>query len=120
VDSTKPGISVVVPAYNSELSLRELARRLEPVLEAAAPRYELILVDDNSRDGTWQVIKDLVRTIPWIRGIHLMRNSGQHNALLCGVRAARHELIVTMDDDLQHPPEEIPKLQRSQRASQHC
>jgi undecaprenyl-phosphate 4-deoxy-4-formamido-L-arabinose transferase len=56
------------------------------------------------------VIQDLVRTSPWIRGIHLMRNYGQHNALLCGVRAARYDLIVTMDDDLQHPPEEIPKL----------
>jgi glycosyltransferase involved in cell wall biosynthesis len=110
VDSTQRGISVVIPAYNSALSLPDLTRRLQPVLEAAAAEYELILVDDASRDGTWQVIQDLVRASPWIRGIHLMRNYGQHNALLCGVRAARHELIVTMDDDLQHPPEEIPKL----------
>jgi glycosyltransferase involved in cell wall biosynthesis len=104
------GISVVVPAYNSELSLAELTRRLQPVLESAAVEYELILVDDASRDGTWQVIRDLVRTIPWVRGVHLMRNYGQHNALLCGIRLARYELTITMDDDLQHPPEEIPKL----------
>ena len=104
------GISVVIPAYNSELSLPELTRRLRPVLEGTAAPYELILVDDASRDGTWHVIQDLVRTIPWVLGVHLMRNYGQHNALLCGIRMARYDLTITMDDDLQHPPEEIPKL----------
>jgi glycosyltransferase involved in cell wall biosynthesis len=104
------GISVVVPAYNSELSLSELARRLQPVLDDTEAAYELILVDDASRDGTWNVIQDLVRNNSWIRGVHLMRNYGQHNAVLCGIRLARYELIVTMDDDLQHPPEEIPKV----------
>ncbi len=108
--SIQSGISVVVPAYNSELSLPDLARGLQPVLEAAATEYELILVDDASRDGTWQVIQGLVRAHPWIKGVHLMRNYGQHNALLCGIRLARYDSIVTMDDDLQHPPEEIPKL----------
>ena len=110
MDPVQPRISVVIPAFNSELSLAELTRRLQPVLEAAAAEYELIVVDDSSRDGTWQVIQDLVRTSPWIRGVHLMRNYGQHNALLCGIRLVRYELVVTMDDDLQHPPEEIPKL----------
>ena len=99
-----------MPAYNSELSLPELVRRLQPVLDAAATDYELIIVDDGSRDGTWRVIEDLSRDHGWVRGVHLMRNYGQHNALLCGIRLARHELIVTIDDDLQHPPEEIPKL----------
>lgn len=103
-------LSVVIPAYNSELSLPGLVSRLQPVLDSAAADYELILVDDASRDGTWQVIQDLARSNRWIRGVHLMRNYGQHNALLCGIRLARYELIVTMDDDLQHPPEEIPKL----------
>jgi glycosyltransferase involved in cell wall biosynthesis len=101
---------VVVPAYNSELSLPELVRRLEPVLDSIATAYELILVDDSSRDGTWRVIQELAREHPWVRGAHLMRNYGQHNAVLCGIRMADHELILTMDDDLQHPPEEIPKL----------
>jgi undecaprenyl-phosphate 4-deoxy-4-formamido-L-arabinose transferase len=110
VTSTRPDVSVVVPAYNSELSLPELVRRLQPVLDAAATEYELILVDDGSRDGTWSVIGDLSRDHGWVKGVHLMRNYGQHNAVLCGIRLARYELIVTMDDDLQHPPEEIPKL----------
>jgi glycosyltransferase involved in cell wall biosynthesis len=101
---------VVVPAYNSELSLAELVRRLEPVLEGVATGYELIVVDDSSRDGTWRVTQELAREHPWVRGVHLMRNYGQHNAVLCGIRQARYELILTMDDDLQHPPEEIPKL----------
>jgi glycosyltransferase involved in cell wall biosynthesis len=110
VDSSQLGISVVVPAYNSELSLHELARRLHQALEATTREYELILVDDASRDGTWTVIQDLVQTHAWVRGVHLMRNYGQHNALLCGIRRARYDLTITMDDDLQHPPEEIPKL----------
>src|SRR5690348_5138850 len=104
------GISVVVPAYNSELSLPELARRLRAVLRDVAPKYELILVDDGSRDRTWGVIRDLAEKNDWIRGVHLMRNYGQHNALLCGIRQARCEVTVTIDDDLQHPPEEIPRL----------
>ncbi|TMC75421.1 MAG: glycosyltransferase family 2 protein [Chloroflexi bacterium] len=108
--SPRTSVSAVVPAYNSELSLPELVRRLQPVLDAAATDYELIIVDDGSRDGTWRVIEDLSRDHGWVRGVHLMRNYGQHNALLCGIRLARHELIVTIDDDLQHPPEEIPKL----------
>jgi glycosyltransferase involved in cell wall biosynthesis len=99
-----------VPAYNSELSLHELVRRLQPVLDAVATDYELILVDDGSRDGTWRVIEELARDHPWVKGVHFMRNYGQHNAVLCGIRLARYELIVTLDDDLQHPPEEIPKL----------
>ncbi len=110
MNGSQPGVSVVVPAFNSELSLPELVRRLELVLKAAAHEYELILVDDCSRDSTWQVIEQLVREHDWVSGVHLMRNYGQHNALLCGIRLARHDVCVTLDDDLQHPPEEIPKL----------
>ncbi|RJP23501.1 MAG: glycosyltransferase [Candidatus Abyssobacteria bacterium SURF_5] len=103
-------LSVVVPVFNSQFSLPELARRLAPVLEATGEKYELILVNDGSQDQSWNVIRNLVEQYKWIRGIDLMRNYGQQNALLCGIRNARHEFIVTMDDDLQHPPEEIPKL----------
>jgi glycosyltransferase involved in cell wall biosynthesis len=110
VNASRPGVSAVVPAFNSELSLPELVRRLEPVLREAAPEYELILVDDCSGDRTWRVIEQLVREHDWVRGVHLMRNYGQHNALLCGIRLARYDIAVTLDDDLQHPPEEIPKL----------
>lgn len=107
---TSATLSVVVPVYNSEQSLPLLAERLEPALRALGGAFELILVNDSSRDGSWAVIQDLARKLPWVRGITLMRNYGQHNAILCGIRAARHELIVTMDDDLQNPPEEIGKL----------
>jgi glycosyltransferase involved in cell wall biosynthesis len=110
VNPPLPSVSVVVPAYKSALSLPELVRKLEPVLEGAASDYELILVDDGSGDGTWEVIEELAQGRDWVRGVRLMRNYGQHNALLCGIRRARYELTLTLDDDLQHPPEEIPKL----------
>jgi glycosyltransferase involved in cell wall biosynthesis len=103
-------LSVVVPVYNSEASLWLLIERLEPVLAAHAPHFEAILVNDGSRDRSWEVICQLTKQYPWVRGICLMRNYGQHNALLCGIRAARNQVIVTLDDDLQNPPEEIPKL----------
>jgi glycosyltransferase involved in cell wall biosynthesis len=67
-------------------------------------------VDDGSNDETWETISRLSQDRPWLRGVRLMRNYGQHNALLCGIRSARHEIIVTMDDDLQNPPEEVPRL----------
>jgi undecaprenyl-phosphate 4-deoxy-4-formamido-L-arabinose transferase len=85
-------------------------RRLEPVLETSASEYELILVDDGSSDGTWKVIEELAVRHSWVHGVRLMRNYGQHNALLCGIRRARYELTITLDDDLQHPPEEIPRV----------
>jgi glycosyltransferase involved in cell wall biosynthesis len=108
--ATRPSISVVVPVYNSEPILPELVKRLQPVLAGLANEYELLLVNDGSRDQSWKVIQELSRSFPWVRGINLMRNYGQHNALLCGIRVARNEVIVTMDDDLQHPPEEISAL----------
>jgi undecaprenyl-phosphate 4-deoxy-4-formamido-L-arabinose transferase len=104
------GVSVVVPVYNSASLLPRLVERLAPVLAATARDYELVLVNDGSRDASWSTIETLARTHPWVRGIDLMRNYGQHNALLCGIRAARHGIVVTMDDDLQHPPEEVPRL----------
>jgi len=106
----RQGLSVVIPVYKSELILPELARRLESVLSKLTPAYEVVLVDDSSPDRSSDVVCQLAHQYPWIRAVRLMRNYGQHNALLCGIRAARHGLIVTMDDDLQHPPEEIPRL----------
>lgn len=104
------GLSIVVPVYNSQDSLGELTTRLQQVLSLLVEAYELILVNDGSRDQSWLAICQLSQQHAWVRGINLMRNYGQHNALLCGVRAARYETVVTLDDDLQHPPEEIPKL----------
>jgi glycosyltransferase involved in cell wall biosynthesis len=103
-------LSIVVPVYNSEASLEVLAARIDSVIGTVYSPLELILVNDCSRDRSWEVIEKLQTKHAWIRGIHLARNFGQHNALLCGIRAARYPLTVTMDDDLQNPPEEIPKL----------
>jgi glycosyltransferase involved in cell wall biosynthesis len=104
------GLSVVIPVYNGALSLTELIARLSSVLPNCAEEFEAILVNDGSRDQSWDVICELVATYAWVRGVDLMRNYGQHNALLCGIRDVSYSAIVTMDDDLQHPPEEIPKL----------
>lgn len=104
------GISVVVPVYNSAAILPDLVTRLEPVLSATGSPFELILVNDGSRDESWPVIGQLAARHPWVRGLCMMRNYGQHNALLAGIRDARFDVTITMDDDLQHPPEELPKL----------
>lgn len=103
-------LSVVIPVYNSAASLDALVSELARVLPTVAETYEVILVNDGSPDNSWQIILGLTQRYPFVRGIHLRRNYGQHNALLCGIRAARHDIIVTMDDDLQHPPSEMPKL----------
>jgi len=109
-DSPSVDLSVVIPVYNSAEILAELVARLSPVLDAVAAASEIVLVNDGSRDASWTVIGELARTDRRVRGLDLMRNYGQHNALLCGIRAAAGARIVTMDDDLQNPPEEIPKL----------
>lgn len=103
-------VSVVIGVYNAAASLEPLVERLERTLTPIGLPFEVILVNDGSRDESWSIIQGLAVRRPWIVGIDLSRNFGQHNALLCGIRAARHEVIVTMDDDLQNPPEEIPKL----------
>ena len=103
-------LSVVTPVYNGEASVAELCRRLSEVLPRVATQHEIIFVNDGSRDRSWEVISELSSQTPAVRGLNLMRNYGQHNALLCGIRAAKYDVIVTVDDDLQHPPEEIPRL----------
>jgi len=104
------GISVVVPVYNSEATLGDLIARLRPVLEQLGRPYEAVLVNDGSRDKSWTAIERLCEQNPWVHGIDLMRNQGQENALLCGIRAAIYDTSATIDDDLQNPPEEIPRL----------
>jgi glycosyltransferase involved in cell wall biosynthesis len=110
--SPLPGISAVVPVYRSAASLPELHRRLSEALDALGlgGRSEIILVDDAGGGGTWDVIEQLAAADPRVRGVALSRNYGQHNALLCGIRLARYDLIVTLDDDLQNPPEEVARL----------
>ena len=81
-------VSVIVPVYNSEAILPALIKRLKPVLVALSCEFEVLLINDGSRDQSWAVIQRLTAENHWVRGINLMRNFGQHNALLCGIRAA--------------------------------
>jgi undecaprenyl-phosphate 4-deoxy-4-formamido-L-arabinose transferase len=107
---TSQSVSAVVPVYNSEPLLPTLVERLTAVLEETGHPYEVILVNDGSADASWSRIAELCAGDSHVRGLDLMRNYGQHNATLAGVRAAANDVIVTLDDDLQNPPEEIPKL----------
>lgn len=102
-------ISVVIPCYRSAQTLPPLTERLNDVLPSLAEEYEIILVVD-SPDDTWVVASGLATKYDHVQAIRMARNYGQHNALIAGIRAARMELIVTMDDDLQHLPEELPKM----------
>ncbi|MFC1657528.1 glycosyltransferase family 2 protein [Candidatus Moduliflexota bacterium] len=103
-------VSIVVPVYNSQESLEELTRRIETVLAREASGHEILLIDDGSADHSWEKICELAATNSRVHGFRLMRNYGQQNALLMGIRRAKGDVIVTLDDDLQNPPEEIPKL----------
>jgi glycosyltransferase involved in cell wall biosynthesis len=108
LEEIPPALSVVVPVFNAERSLGQLVEEIDRALGGST--FELILVNDGSRDQSWNVIEELASKYRWIRGFDLMRNYGQHNALLCGIRQARHQITATIDDDLQNPPAEIPKL----------
>jgi undecaprenyl-phosphate 4-deoxy-4-formamido-L-arabinose transferase len=104
-------ISVVIPVYNSARTLEQLHARLTETLRALGQTYEIVLVDDGSRDDSWAGLERMQSIDPeHVVAVQLMRNYGQHNTLMCGLEKARGRYIVTMDDDLQNPPEEIPKL----------
>ncbi len=103
-------VSVVIPCYRSAGSLPELIGRLTTVLDVATAEYEVLLVVDGSPDDTWAAASALAGKYNAVHAIQLARNYGQHPAIIAGVRAAVYDVVVTMDDDLQHPPEEIPKL----------
>lgn len=101
-------ISVVVPVYNSEHTLRELFLRTKTTFEKTALRFNVIFVDDFSKDKSWEVIQQLKIDFPnYVNGIRLAKNYGQHNASLCGIKHATGEWIVTIDDDLEYEPENI-------------
>lgn len=106
----KQNCSVIIPVYNGAKSLPQLVKELIPFLQQEFTLFEIILVNDGSRDNSWAVICDICRDNSSAYGINLMRNYGQHNATLVGIQHAKYELILTMDDDLQHPPSEIHKL----------
>ena len=103
-------ISVLIPCYHSEHTVEELLGELDRELSHIADSYEIIAIDDGSADGTSNKLASLCEEYKHLRLIQLSRNYGQHNAILCGLRAARYPLCVTLDDDLQHPPQEIKKL----------
>ncbi|MEO8054187.1 MAG: glycosyltransferase family 2 protein [Acidobacteriota bacterium] len=103
-------ISVVVPVYQSARIVPSLVDRVTAVLRATGAPWEVVLVNDGSSDGSWEAIRAACASHAGVRALDLMSNFGQHNAILAGVRAARYDVVVTLDDDLQNPPEEIPKL----------
>src|ERR1700744_1146015 len=107
----KADISIVVPVYNSAETLRELYIRVNAVCITLQKKYQLIFVDDGSSDNSWNILEELKKQNPSdIIAVKLTKNFGQNNALLCGFNYCNGEVIITMDDDLQHPPEEITRL----------
>lgn len=105
-----PHISIVSPVYRAELILPELISRIETSLNQITQDYEIILVEDGGPDDSWKVIKELSKSKPYIKGIKLSRNFGQHYAITCGLDHAKGDWVVVMDCDLQDQPEEIEKL----------
>jgi glycosyltransferase involved in cell wall biosynthesis len=106
----RPAYSVVVPVYNAEETLEELVSRLTQTFAKLNKTFELVFIDDNSKDRSWEILRSLRERHPKIRCYQLMRNYGQQNATMCGFRQAKGRYIITLDDDLQNPPEEIPSL----------
>lgn len=106
-------LSVVIPVYNSREMLADLLDRLRGVLEGLNQSYEVILVDDGSTDDSFCYLQKHKDNYPQLKIIRLAGNFGQQNAVLCGLRFAGGQRVVTLDDDLQHPPEEIPLLLQS-------
>ncbi len=103
-------ISIVIPVYNSEKSLAELYEGLSEALKQKYNRFEIILVDDGSKDGSFKVMCRLRSSDPDVKVVRLDGNFGQQNAILCGIRQASGDYVITMDDDLQHPPSEVIRL----------
>ncbi len=110
MNQLKKGFSIIIPVYNSSNSIKELNVRIINVFDKGNDEFEVIYVNDGSLDDAWQTICSIINPDKRIKGINLSKNFGQHNALLCGIREANYGTIITIDDDLQNPPEEIPKL----------
>jgi undecaprenyl-phosphate 4-deoxy-4-formamido-L-arabinose transferase len=107
----QPTYSIIVPVFNSEDTLEDLFERTKKVFEERDSTFEFIFVEDCGRDNSWDVLQKMKKEHhDLITAIKLHRNYGQHNATICGFGFARGEFVITIDDDLQHPPEEIPKL----------
>lgn len=102
--------SIVIPVYGSSKVLKTLYKRINNVFVDISNNYEIIFIEDCSPDNVWDIILDISSFDKRVRALKLSKNFGQHNALLCGIREARGNFIITLDDDLQNPPEEIPNL----------
>jgi dolichol-phosphate mannosyltransferase len=105
-----PYLSLVVPAYNEQENVELLLARVDAALRQTGRPFEVIVVDDGSTDDTPRLLEDAQKAYPWLRVLRLSRNSGQSTAFDAGFRAARGEVIATIDADLQNDPEEIPRL----------
>ena len=105
-----PEVSLVVPVFNEEATLEEVCRRATATLEELGKPFEVIVVDDGSRDGTWAIVEGVVAADPRVRGVRFKRNFGQHPAMHAGLVRARGDIVVTMDADLQNVPEDLPRL----------
>lgn len=102
--------SIIIPVFNSEKTILELYKRLTEQFGRISQDYEIIFIDDGSIDHSWGILQELRKKDNRVKIIHFIRNFGQHNATLCGFNYSNGNFIITIDDDLQHPPEEIPKL----------
>jgi undecaprenyl-phosphate 4-deoxy-4-formamido-L-arabinose transferase len=105
-----PFISIIIPVYNSENILPDLYKRIVVVCKDLGLLYEIIFVEDNGNDDSWSVIQGIASFDKRVRGFSLSRNYGQHSALLCGINESKGDILITLDDDLQHLPENIPLL----------
>ncbi|MEI7813724.1 MAG: glycosyltransferase [Coriobacteriia bacterium] len=101
------GVSVIIPVYNAEKTIVAVCTQVAETLDGARRPFEIVLVEDCGRDGSWTLICEMAKSDRRIRGVRLSRNFGQHCALLCGLRAAQYPVCVTLDDDLQNPPAEM-------------
>lgn len=110
MNSLKKGLTVIVPTYNSSPTLNELNSRIINACNKNINAFEIIYVNDGSEDDTWEAICSFINLDQRTKSINLSKNFGQHNALLCGIREANYDTIITIDDDLQNAPEEISKL----------
>ena len=115
----EPLYSLVIPVFNSARIVGDTITRVVDVFTAAGLRFELVLVNDGSPDDSWQVISSRARTTPHVVAINLLKNYGQHHANLAGFRATKGDWVITLDDDLQNPPEEALKLIEAAHAGGH-
>jgi glycosyltransferase involved in cell wall biosynthesis len=115
-------VSIVIPVYGSATILPNLAERLEESLSACVgpDSFEVVLVHDRGPDNAWAVIEALGQARPWLRAIELRKNAGQHNAIMAGLSMARGRFIITMDDDLQHDPDDIPRILEALERADLC